>query len=126
MEYTLRKLDAKDLFIVTTIISRLGVKEIKNCFKGEETLELIKKLGNSKENADASLNAIGISVIIDVAGVVLENMEKCQDKIFQLLSNHLLKFHFYIFLLLMIVSLDYIQHQWLYIHFLYKSQMNLL
>lgn len=87
MEYNLRKVDATDTFIVATIISRLGVKELKNCFKGEETLNLIKQIGDNKESQDAALNAIGISVIIDIASVVLENMEKCQDKIFQLLSN---------------------------------------
>ena len=87
MEYTLRKIEAKDVFLVTTIISKLGVKEIKNCFQGEETTNLIKQISNNKDNQDAALNAIGISVIIDIASVVLENMEKCQDKIFQLLSN---------------------------------------
>lgn len=87
MEYNLRKVNATDLLIVTTIISKLGIKEIKNCFNGEETLELIKNINNNKENTDAALNAVGMSVLVDVIAVVFENMEKCQDKIFQLLAN---------------------------------------
>lgn len=86
MEYNLRKVNATDLFLVTTIISRIGVKELKNCFSGEETLELIKNV-SKKENNETALNAIGVSVALEVFGIIFENLEKCQDKIFQLLSN---------------------------------------
>ena len=90
MEYSLRKVNATDIFTVTTIISKIGIREFKSCLKGEETMNLIGSLfnqENQKENNDAALSAVGLSVVFDIVGVVLGNMEKCKDDIFALLSS---------------------------------------
>ncbi len=92
MEYTLRKVNATDIFTVTTIISKIGIREFKSCLKGEDTINLISNLFNSEENKDkqnndAALSAVGISVVFDIVGVVFGNMEKCKDDIFNLLSS---------------------------------------
>ena len=91
MEYTLRKVNATDIFTVTTIISKIGIREFKSCLKGEDTINLISSLfsneDETKQNNDAALSAVGISVVFDIVGVVLGNMEKCKDDIFNLLSN---------------------------------------
>lgn len=92
MEYNLRKVNATDIFTVTTIISKIGIREFKNCLKGEETVNLIGNLFNqddkeNKQNNDAALSAVGLSVVFDIIGVVLGNMEKCKDDIFALLSS---------------------------------------
>ena len=90
MEYSLRKVNATDIFTVTTIISKIGIREFKSCLKGEETMNLISNLfnqENQKENNDAALSAVGLSVVFDIVGVVMGNMEKCKDDIFALLSS---------------------------------------
>ena len=88
MEYSLRKVNATDIFTVTTIISKIGIREFKSCLKGEDTINLINSLVNeNKENNDAALSAVGISVVFDIVGVVLANLEKCKDDIFTLLSS---------------------------------------
>ncbi|EOZ2853473.1 hypothetical protein ACQQ4G_003143 [Listeria monocytogenes] len=87
MEYNLRKVNATDLFLVTTIISLIGIRELKDCLRGEETMELIKDFSKDKENKDAALSAVGASVVFDIVGVVFGNLEKCRDKVFLLLSN---------------------------------------
>lgn len=88
MEYSLRKVNATDIFTVSTIISKIGIREFKSCLKGEETMNLISSLFNEKnENNDAALSAVGISVVFDIVGVILGNLEKCKDDIFTLLSN---------------------------------------
>ena len=91
MEYTLRKVNATDIFTVTTIISKIGIREFKSCLKGEETVNLIGSLftkeDETKKDNDAALSAIGISVVFDIIGVVFGNMEKCKDDIFSLLSS---------------------------------------
>ena len=90
MEYSLRKVNATDIFTVTTIISKIGIREFKSCLKGEETMNLIGSLfnqENQKENNDAALSAVGLSVVFDIIGVVLGNMEKCKDDIFALLAS---------------------------------------
>ena len=92
MEYSLRKVNATDIFTVTTIISKIGIREFKSCLKGEETVNLIGNLFNqddkeNKLNNDAALSAVGLSVVFDIVGVVMGNMEKCKDDIFNLLSS---------------------------------------
>ena len=88
MEYSLRKVNATDIFTVTTIISKIGIREFKSCLKGEDTINLINSLVNeNKENNDAALSAVGISVVFDIVGVILANLEKCKDDIFTLLSS---------------------------------------
>ena len=91
MEYTLRKVNATDIFTVTSIISKIGIREFKSCLKGEDTINLISSLfsneDETKQNNDAALSAVGISVVFDIVGVVLANLEKCKDDIFTLLSS---------------------------------------
>ena len=92
MEYSLRKVNATDIFTVTTIISKIGIREFKSCLKGEETVNLIGNLFNqddkeNKLNNDAALSAVGLSVVFDIVGVVMGNMEKCKDDIFNLLAS---------------------------------------
>lgn len=91
MEYTLRKVNATDIFTVTTIISKIGIREFKSCLKGEDTINLIGSLfdkeDETKQDNDAALSAVGISVVFDIVGVVLGNLEKCKDDIFNLLSS---------------------------------------
>ena len=80
--YSLRKLEAKDIAPVASILSKIGIKEIKGCFNPEDIKELTA--GKSTEDAIA---AVGISVVFDIAGVILGNYEKCQNDIFRLLSS---------------------------------------
>ena len=88
MEYELRKVNATDVMLVTTIIAKLGVRELKDCFQGQETRALIANLLEEKEgNNDTAVTSVGVSVAFDIAGVVLGNMSKCQTELFQLLAN---------------------------------------
>lgn len=81
MEYQIRNLKAPDLFLVSTIISKLGVREVKDCFNGEDLKALI---GNEK---NINFQAIGMTIALDIVGILLENLSKCEKEIYQLLSN---------------------------------------
>lgn len=75
-KYEFRKLTAADIFPLSTIISKLGVNKLKECFNPEAL-----KAGET----DAS--ALGMHVAFDIAGLVLENAEKCENDIYNLLSK---------------------------------------
>lgn len=79
--YTLKKLSAANVFTFTTILNKIGFKEIKECFQSEEMKELVKK-GNKVD-----VESIGIQVMMDVVSIVLANLENCKDSIYQLLSD---------------------------------------
>ena len=74
--YTLRALEAKDVFIVSKIISQIGLKEFKEAFD----LKLLS--GDEK-----SVETVGMSVFFDMSQVLLGNLPKCENDIYTFLSS---------------------------------------
>ena len=73
METTLRTLEAKDIAPMASILSKIGVKEFKDCFP------------TNIETKD--MEAVGMSVAFELGGIVLANYGKCQDDIFKFLAS---------------------------------------
>ena len=82
MEYTLRELEAADMFTVSTILSKIGIRKIQDCFN---TPEITNAIAN-KSTANLA-EVVGINVAFDIAGIILENLESCKDDIFKLLGR---------------------------------------
>lgn len=85
IKYEFRRLKAEDIFIMTKIISIIGVNKFSECFRNEEVQNLITDL-KSKKNKDVNL-IVGGEVFLSIAQVVLEGLDKCKDNIYKLLSN---------------------------------------
>lgn len=79
MEYELRTLCSKDIFPMFKIISAIGVREFKDCFSSDD----VKKAAG--ENPDYS--AVGMAIFIDIAGIVMANVPKCENEIYTFLTN---------------------------------------
>ena len=89
-KYELRGLKACDFFLVTRILSKIGVKEFKTCFENEDIKTAIMTVMDNQEGgeiADSAVASIGVSVVFDIASVVLERMEDCEKDIYKLLSR---------------------------------------
>ena len=84
--YELRVLTADDIFPMVQILSKVGLKEVKNCFDGEDVKKAIKAMA-SGENSETNVETVGIAVALDIASVIAENLPKCKDQIYQLLSQ---------------------------------------
>lgn len=82
MEYELRTLCSKDIFPMFKIISAIGIREFKECFSSEDVLEAAKK---TDENPDYS--SVGMGIFIDMAGIVVANVPKCENEIYTFLTN---------------------------------------
>ncbi len=76
----LRKLEAKDIAPVVSILSKIGLKEIKKCFNPADLQELAK-------SGEEAATAVGLTVFTELAGVVFANYERCQDDIFRFLAS---------------------------------------
>lgn len=92
--FELRNLTADDMFPMFQIISKIGVKEFKNCFSSPEAKNAIAaamanrgKDESSEESEAADLNAVGVSIALDIASVILANIGNCKADIYQLLSQ---------------------------------------
>lgn len=86
MEYTLRKLKANDMFLMFGILSKIGFRELKDCFGSADAKEAMKKAFEGGEGQEQQLETVGVAVALDMADVVLRNLPKCKAEIYALLS----------------------------------------
>lgn len=84
--FELRQLTADDIFPMFQIISKIGVREFKSCFESEEVRNAIMDMASGAKD-QGKVNAIGLTVAVDIAGVIISNLYKCKDDIYQLLSQ---------------------------------------
>lgn len=78
--YELRVLCADDVFPMFKIISKIGIKEFKSCFGSED----VKAVINGEQ---ADLNAVGLAVAVDIAGVIMANVPNAKEDIYLFLSQ---------------------------------------
>lgn len=89
--YTFRPLQAEDTFLMCKVIRAIGIKEFKACFEDGGIQEMVAQMvGNqeegNQENGEGALVKAGIAVFIDIADVIIGNLPKCENEIFQLLA----------------------------------------
>ena len=82
--YTFRTLSAEDVFPMFTIISKIGIKDFKSSLESEDFASVINAFSNKDD--EAAVTNLGIAICLEIANVVLRNLEKCKDDIFKLLS----------------------------------------
>lgn len=88
--YTLRDLCAKDIFPMTVIIRKIGLKDIGKCFDPEEIKAITESLSdeNGKEKSvDDIAETVGISVVLKIVDVVLANLSAAEQDIFGFLAG---------------------------------------
>lgn len=81
MKFELRTLNATDIFPMSTIISKIGINEFKKCFESDEIKKLIKGQGKGNEAV------VGVAVALDIGGVILGNLHKCENDIYSFLGR---------------------------------------
>ena len=81
--YTFRRLAAEDIFPMFTIINKIGLNEFKALFEGGNLMKLASASGNKTK----AVEEIGISVFIEIVGIIIGNMPKCEADIFNMLAN---------------------------------------
>ena len=77
--YKFRPLEASDVFVMSKIIGAIGVNEFSACLGGDFT-EAIK-------GANDATAAVGAAVFLNIANVIFNNLPKCENDIYQMLSN---------------------------------------
>ena len=91
--YELRDLIADDLFPMFNIINKIGFQEFKTCFESDGIKELIKNMMSDAEKKGKKMSkdelaaSVGVSVVFDIAGVILSHLADCKDDIYLLLSQ---------------------------------------
>ena len=83
--YELRKLESKDIFPMFRIISKIGIDEFKKCFSNDEIKDLIASKGEVEFDKLASI--VGVSVGFDIASIIVTNIPKCENEIYDFLAS---------------------------------------
>lgn len=87
--FKLRKLRSDDVFPMFKIISKIGLKEIKESLD-PATLGKIAttfKADNEDTKTDDLIYSIGFSVVLDLAQIVICNIPSCKKEIYTLLAQ---------------------------------------
>ena len=80
--YTLRDLCAKDILPMTVIIRKIGLKDIGKCFDPEEIKAIMGYASSEDKTIDDVAETVGISVVLKIVDVVLENLSAAEQEIF--------------------------------------------
>ena len=83
--YTFRKLGAPDVFLMFKILSKIGINEFTDCLDKDSVKKLLAKLTGNTDGENVTI--AGISVTLEVANVILGNLPKCEQEIYQMLAN---------------------------------------
>ena len=84
--YTFRTLNSTDTFLMFKIIGKIGINEFTACFEKDTVKQLIASVTGDKTEENAT-TVVGISVILEMANVIIGNLPKCEAEIYQMLSN---------------------------------------
>ena len=83
--YVFRPLSAVDVFPMFKIIGAIGINEFTACFEKDGVKNLIASVNG--ENGENLPSIIGISVVLEIANVIISNLPKCENEIYQILSQ---------------------------------------
>lgn len=84
--YTFRKLAAEDVFPMFAILSKIGLKEFKSFFEGDEFKNTVSAF-TGKADDDKAVTSLGVSIVFEIATVIIGNLPKCENDIFNMLSS---------------------------------------
>lgn len=85
MEYTMRNLQATDIFSVVKILNGIGLKNIKESIDFEEINKIRKCM--TEENADVISSQVGLNVVMSVATVIIENLPKVENDLYNFIGS---------------------------------------
>ena len=85
MEYTMRNLQATDIFSVVKILNGIGLKNVKEAIDFDEINKIRK--GMTEENADVISSQVGLNVVMSLATVIIENLPKVENDLYNFIGS---------------------------------------
>ena len=77
-KYNFKTMKAPDVFKLTSILAKIGVKDIKECIGNYMTLS---------KNSEANKDALALNLGVDIVEVLLSNIDKCEESIYRFLAS---------------------------------------
>lgn len=83
----IREIAAKDIFALTNVISKIGVKEFKRILESDETKDAIAAATVNGKIDSSKFSAIGVTVAVNIATVIIENLSGAEDAIYKFVGG---------------------------------------
>lgn len=84
--YKFRNLEATDVFLMSKIISKIGVNEFTACFDKDGINDMIAAV-TKEGSGEKSATMVGVTVVLEIANVIFTNLPKCESEIYQMLAS---------------------------------------
>lgn len=84
-KFELRAPVAKDVFLMSRIIAKIGVNNFVKCFNTDEVKQAIADFKKEDKKED-QLNVVGVAVALDIANVLFEHLPACETELYNFLS----------------------------------------
>lgn len=86
--YELRGLCAKDVFPMVKIIRKIGLKDIGKAFDPDEIKAITESVSEEEDaTIDSIAETVGVTVVLKIVDVILENLEAAGQEIFGFLGS---------------------------------------
>lgn len=86
ISYTFRRLNSKDTFLMFKILGKIGINEFTECLGKDNVKQMIASVTGGKKTENATA-IVGFSVILEIANVIIGNLPKAENEIYQMLSQ---------------------------------------
>lgn len=77
--YEFRTLTSKDIFPMARLLNKIGIRKFKEAFQNDELTKMM--------SGEKNVEAIGVTVAFDIAGIILEALPNCENEIFDMLTS---------------------------------------
>ena len=85
--YEFRKLSSTDIFLMSRIISKIGINKLVKSVGADDIFSLIKSLSADAKKSEKGAFFVAAAAISDVANTLLSNIGYCEKEIYQLLAQ---------------------------------------
>lgn len=87
--YEIRSLNARDIFPMTKIIRKIGLKDFGKCFEPEEIKAITDTFSeNSEEKSMEDLaEIVGVSVVLKIVDIILEHLPDAGEEVFAFIAG---------------------------------------
>lgn len=87
--YEIRPLNARDIFPMTKIIRKIGLKDFGKCFEPEEIKAITDTFSeNSEEKSMEDLaEIVGVSVVLKIVDIILEHLPDAGEEVFAFIAG---------------------------------------
>ena len=78
-KFELRTLTSQDIFPMCVILRKIGIKDLKELLSTDDVVQAAR--------SGKGVEAIGLGIAIDLAGLIVSNLPSCESEIYSFLAS---------------------------------------